>query len=93
MTTGRLHVFIEGMVQGVGFRYATQREAQLRGLNGWVRNLPDGRVEAEFEGERELLDAMLEWCRSGPRFARVTRVDAQWDTGEPLYSSFQLRGW
>lgn len=93
MKTDRLHVLIEGTVQGVGFRYSTQRQALARGLNGWVCNLDDGRVEALFEGPRESLEQMLEWCAAGPRFAQVTKVDAQWETGEARYSAFQLRGW
>lgn len=91
--TGRLHVLVEGMVQGVGFRYSTQHQAVALGLTGWVRNLPDGRVEAEFEGPRPELQQMLDWCRTGPTFAEVTNVDARWETGEPKYSTFQLRGW
>jgi acylphosphatase len=91
--TDRLHVLVEGMVQGVGYRYSTQHRAVALGLTGWVRNLPDGRVEAEFEGPRPELERMLEWCRTGPRFAEVTKVLAHWETGEPKYAGFQLRGW
>lgn len=89
--TSRLHVLISGRVQGVGFRYATYHEAVARGLNGWVRNLPDSRVEALFEGPKEVLDHMLEWCRHGPRFADVTSVDHTWSEGDPGYGEFQLR--
>lgn len=91
--TERLHVLIEGMVQGVGFRFATQRQAAALHLNGWVRNLPDGRVEAEFEGPRTNLEQMLQWCRHGPRLAEVIRVDSAWESGEPKYTGFHLRGW
>lgn len=91
--THRLHVLIEGMVQGVGFRFSTEREAVSRGLAGWVRNLPDGRVEAEFEGPRPVLEEMLEWCRRGPRIADVANVEARWESGEPKYTGFRLRGW
>lgn len=76
----RLHVIIHGRVQGVGFRYATARMAEGLGLCGWVRNLPDGAVEAAFEGPRERLEAAREWCERGPAFARVTHVDTQWLT-------------
>lgn len=90
--TDRLHVFIEGRVQGVGFRYATQRHALQLGLSGWVRNRVDGCVEAEFEGDRDELQQMLEWCREGPAFASVTHVDEEWEAGPSRYDSFRIRG-
>lgn len=89
--THRVHVRIEGRVQGVGFRFMTCREAQLRGLNGWVRNLPDGRVEAEFEGSREMLESMVGWCQEGPWMASVNQVEEQWETGEPIHTGFLIR--
>jgi acylphosphatase len=67
-------VVIEGRVQGVGFRYACAREATAAGLVGSVRNLPDGRVEAIFEGREEQVDALVAWCRRGPTSARVRGV-------------------
>lgn len=88
----RLHVFITGRVQGVGFRYSTARQANALGLTGWVRNLPDDRVEAEFEGPKMALDDMLDWCRSGPALAGVTDVELQWESGEARYDRFRLRG-
>ena len=69
-----IRVVIEGRVQGVGFRYHTCAEARALGVNGWVRNCPDGRVEAEFEGSEDALQAMLAWCQRGPAMARVSRV-------------------
>ncbi len=75
----RLHVWITGRVQGVFFRASTRHEARARGLNGWVRNLPDGRVEAVFEGERRILENMLIWCQHGPPFAYVDHVVVQWE--------------
>ena len=90
--TDRLHVYVQGRVQGVGFRYATYAEALELGLAGWVRNLPDGCVEAEFEGPRERLELMLDWCRRGPRMARVSGVEGRWEAGDPLYQGFRLRG-
>ena len=74
----RLHVLIEGRVQGVFFRASTRDEAQARGLGGWVRNRPDGRVEAVFEGDRPVVENMLAWCRKGPPYAYVDRVEAEW---------------
>ncbi len=74
----RLHVLIEGRVQGVFFRAATRDEARAWGLAGWVRNLPDGRVEALFEGERRALEKMLAWCRQGPPYAYVDHLEVEW---------------
>jgi len=65
---------VGGFVQGVGFRFALVREAESRGVAGWVRNRPDGLVEAVFEGSTEAVDSMVRWCRHGPRGARVERV-------------------
>lgn len=87
----RLHVLVEGRVQGVGFRYATCDKAESLGLDGWVRNLHDGRVEAEFEGERAILESMLEWCKQGPAGARVRNVEVAWETGEPRHNGFHVR--
>lgn len=70
----RMHVFISGRVQGVFFRADTQRAAVGLSLTGWVRNVPDGRVEAVFEGEDTNVDKMLAWCHHGPPAARVNEV-------------------
>jgi acylphosphatase len=75
----RLHVLIAGRVQGVGFRYSCEEEAESRGLAGWVRNLPDGRVETVFEGPRGDVEEMLAWCRKGPPASRVTNVEFHWE--------------
>ena len=88
MTTGqskvRAHVWIAGRVQGVAFRAYTVDEASVRGVTGWVGNIPDGRVEAVFEGERAVVEAMIAWCRKGPPAARVSSVEVTWEepTGE-----------
>ncbi|MBP8128340.1 MAG: acylphosphatase [Candidatus Hydrogenedentes bacterium] len=89
--TGRLHVYVEGRVQGVGFRYATCAKAESLRLNGWVRNLYDGRVEAVFEGPKAALEAMLAWCRRGPAAALVTKVEETWEEGPPRHQGFFLR--
>lgn len=75
----------------MGFRYATYLQAHNLALTGWVRNLPDGRVEAEFEGPKERLNEMLSWCYGGPRSALVSEVEATWETSEARYSDFRLR--
>lgn len=76
-TAGRLrvHVWISGRVQGVGFRYATAIQAQRYDLGGWVRNLGDGRVEAVFEGPAAEVARVVAWCRSGPPGAWVADVE------------------
>jgi len=74
----RAHVYISGRVQGVFFRATTREQAERLGVAGWVRNLPDGRVEALFEGPRPAVEACLEWCHHGPPGARVTGVEVEW---------------
>jgi acylphosphatase len=80
----RAHVFVSGRVQGVNFRYYTQRKAQELGLTGWVRNLWDGRVEAVFEGEKENVEKVIDFCKRGPPGAYVSDLDVKWEnwTGE-----------
>lgn len=78
-------------MQGVGFRWATRREAERHALTGWVRNCVDGAVEAEFAGERAALELMLVWCRQGPALARVTDVDVDWLEDAADYPSFTVR--
>jgi acylphosphatase len=75
-------------VQGVGFRYQTRSRAQSLGLAGFVANLPDGSVEAAFEGDDEPVESMVEWCRHGPRGARVEDVEVSWEqpTGERIFA-------
>jgi acylphosphatase len=68
----RTRVFVEGRVQAVNFRHGALREATRLGVRGWVRNLPDGRVEAVYEGPRAAVEEMLNWTRRGPGQARVT---------------------
>jgi acylphosphatase len=75
----RAHVRVEGSVQGVFFRSETRERARSRGLDGWVRNDPDGSVEAVFEGGRESVEGLVRWCRNGPRGARVRDVRVEWE--------------
>jgi acylphosphatase len=83
-------IVIHGRVQGVFFRDTTRRQASARGVAGWVRNLPDGTVEALFEGDPEAVEAMVAFCREGPRGARVNRVEMSKADPEGL-SDFQVR--
>lgn len=71
----RRRVLVHGYVQGVFFRDSVRRLAQQRGLGGWVANRADGTVEAVFEGEPDAVDRLVEFCREGPRGARVDSVD------------------
>ena len=71
----RRQVVVHGVVQGVGFRYSAQLEADRLGVSGWVRNRRDGAVEAEIEGDEASVDVMLEWFASGPPGAVVRRTD------------------
>jgi acylphosphatase len=88
--TERAHVYVSGQVQGVNFRGATQEEAERLGLNGWVRNLQDGRVEAIFEGDSETVQQMIDWCKSGSSSADVDDVTVEQEepSGE---SGFEVR--
>ena len=76
MARKRVHVFVSGQVQGVFFRAECASRARRLGLGGFVRNLPDGRVEAGFEGDPAAVDTMVEWCHAGPRWARVEKVES-----------------
>ena len=91
LMTARAHVFIEGLVQGVFFRANTRREALLLGLRGWVRNLPDGRVEAIFEGDEKDVERLIRWCRRGPTLAKVSDASVQWEEPENSFSDFRIK--
>jgi acylphosphatase len=86
----RYRVLIAGQVQGVGFRINCRRAALEHGVRGWVRNLPDGRVEAAFEGPADDVQHLLDWARRGPRLAIVTNVTVDAEPPEGL-ASFQIR--
>jgi acylphosphatase len=87
----RLNLLISGRVQGVWYRASTRAQAQQLGLVGWVRNLPDGRVEALAEGPRSELEALLAWCHRGPVLARVTDIVATWSEATGEHSGFETR--
>jgi acylphosphatase len=75
----RAHVFIEGRVQGVFYRAFARDVAYTLGLKGWVKNLYDGRVEAVFEGKKELIERAIKECFTGPPGARVTNIEVKWE--------------
>jgi acylphosphatase len=87
----RRHVLVHGFVQGVGFRFAVERAAGTRGVAGWVRNRPDGTVEAVFEGHPEDVEALVDFCRRGPRGSEVERVDVEAESPEGL-AGFRVAG-
>ena len=91
MAKKRLHVYISGRVQGVFFRASTRRKASQLGVEGWVKNLPDRRVEAIFEGEEEKLKKMLQWCYQGPSRARVDNVETHWEDYKDEFAGFNIR--
>lgn len=82
---------VSGRVQGVGFRYFVQRQAQALGLAGWVRNLPDGRVEAFIEGSPSQLEQIEALLREGPSLSRVETVESS-DAAPSLATEFVIRG-
>ncbi len=86
----RAHVWISGRVQGVFFRAHTKEVAEKLGLTGWVRNLPDGRVEAVFEGEEEAVKEAIEWCKRGPPLAKVERVEVRYEEPTGEFKDFRI---
>jgi len=86
----RYRVLISGRVQGVFFRDTCRRLAEQNGVSGWVRNLPDGRVEAVFEGPDEQVRSLVDWARSGPRLAEVDDIAVQAEPPQGL-TAFQVK--
>jgi acylphosphatase len=82
--------FVSGMVQGVGFRYFTYREASRLSLGGYVRNLPDGRVQVYAEGPEDKLKDLIDVLQNGPRFSDVHHLDVQWESYQGKYKSFNI---
>ena len=89
----RAHIFVSGLVQGVYFRDFTRSSASALGLTGWVRNLPDGRVEAVVEGEREEVDLLVERLWVGPPASRVDDIQITWEEYTGSFSHFQVTYW
>ena len=87
----RVNVIVSGIVQGVNFRRSTQLAARQFGVNGWVRNLPDGRVEGCFEGEAESVGSLLDWCRSGPPSSRVDNLEIREELFAAEFSDFSIK--
>ena len=88
----RAHVFVEGKVQGVSFRYSVVRKAvEIGGLGGWVRNLEDGRVEIVVEGEKGNVDKLAEFCRKGPEKSVVKKIDIIEEKYTGEFAGFERR--
>lgn len=84
------HVFISGVVQGVGYRYFVKNNAQKLGLTGWVRNAEDGGVEAVFQGEEKVIEEMIAVCKKGPFLSVVKQVGFEWEEGEETFTQFDI---
>jgi len=87
----RVHLTIEGWVQGVFFRASTVQEATRLGVKGWVRNCPDGSVEVVAEGNKEKIDELIEWCHRGPAGAQVRTVQLSWEHHQGAFENFSIR--
>ena len=87
----KAHLFISGRVQGVFYRAFTRDMATHLRLKGWVRNLPDGNVEAVFEGDRNAIELAIKECSSGPPGARVDNIDVEWGERAGDINDFQIR--
>ncbi|MCK7542891.1 acylphosphatase [Marinobacter bryozoorum] len=91
MDTQQRHLMVEGHVQGVSYRAYTERQASELGLQGYVRNLPDGRVEVVAEGPAKALDELEEWCWQGPPAAKVSAVRTETRPASGGFSGFVIR--
>lgn len=87
----RAHVIVSGRVQGVFFRAATKKEADRLGVKGWARNLPDGSVEAVFEGEEDVVNMLVDFVKHGSPRAKVSNVDLTWETYTGEFRAFSIR--
>jgi acylphosphatase len=84
------HIIISGFVQGVGFRQFVKKEAGKLSLKGWVKNIDRGRVEALFDGEKELIEKMINLCKKGPFLAEVKNIEVEWEDKNMDFNSFEL---
>jgi len=90
MSNIRIHLIIEGRVQGVWFRDSTRREAVTLGVFGWVRNRPNGRVEVLIEGSEGKVKELVSWCHHGPSAAKVQRVHETLEKWRGEFNSFDI---
>lgn len=87
----RAHLYLTGQVQGVFFRSSARSQAKLKGVRGWVKNLPDGRVEAVLEGNKGDVDSVIDFCRKGPSGSRVDDVEISWERPSYKYPEFSIK--
>jgi acylphosphatase len=86
----RARLIVSGRVQGVFFRAETEKNAKRQNVTGWVQNLPDGRVEALLEGEKENVDSVIEFCKRGPRGAHVDSLNVTWGEYAGEFAEFTI---
>jgi acylphosphatase len=87
----RVHVFVSGIVQGVGYRWFVRKNAKILNLKGWVANLNDGRVEAVIEGEEEKIEKILKLMKSGHPFARVDEIKISFEDFKGEFEDFEIK--
>lgn len=87
----RVEVTVSGRVQGVSFRYYTLRRAQMLGIEGWVKNMPNGKVKVLIEGHKQKVQQMLDWLKEGPSMANVTNLDYQYGSYKGEFGSFEIK--
>jgi len=85
------HIIISGKVQGVFYRASTRDKALRIGVTGWVKNIPGGNVEAVFQGEKNKVMQMIEWCKKGPAYSKVDDVSVTWEEVKEEFETFEVR--
>jgi len=86
----RVHIFVKGIVQGVFFRHFTSQQAKQMGIKGWVRNLPDGRVEMVCEGDEDSIEKIIAWSRRGPQGAVVEDIEVRYEEYKNEFTDFKI---
>ncbi len=86
----QVRIIVSGYVQGVFFRHSAKQQAEQLDLVGWVKNNPDGSVEALAQGEKKALDDFINWCKKGPSFAKVEKIEVKWNEKSENYDQFEI---
>ncbi|MBA4389315.1 MAG: acylphosphatase [Syntrophus sp. (in: bacteria)] len=87
----RMYIVVKGIVQGVSYRYNTEKKANEYQLTGWVKNASDGNVEILCEGREDSINQFIEWCKVGPRGAHVEEVHTEWGEYTGEFRAFEIR--
>jgi acylphosphatase len=87
----RFHIFVSGRVQGVFFRESARRKAKKLGINGWVKNLADSRMETLLEGDKEKMEEMIRWIKKGPIFAKVEGMEVLIEEYQGEFDDFEIK--